>query len=113
MKPQVTIEKASTPDGKEIVLYERDKVFTIRVNGLELMSSRVHGSEEDMATLALADLRAAEPHVLVGGLGMGLRFSAQTIAKLVPGAGNVVSAGVAGAGTTAMGQSAIRYFLRS
>jgi uncharacterized protein (DUF697 family) len=48
---------------------------------------------------------------LVGGLGIGLRFSAQTIAKLVPGAGNVVSAGVAGAGTTAMGQSAISYFL--
>jgi uncharacterized protein (DUF697 family) len=50
---------------------------------------------------------------VVGGLGIGLRFSAQTIAKLVPGAGNVVSAGVAGAGTTAMGQSAIRYFLKS
>jgi uncharacterized protein (DUF697 family) len=50
---------------------------------------------------------------VVGGLGMGLRFSAQTIAKLVPGAGNVVSAGVAGAGTTAMGQSAIKYFLKS
>ena len=49
---------------------------------------------------------------VVGSLGMGLRFSAQTIAKLVPGAGNVVSAGVAGAGTTAMGQSAIKYFLR-
>ncbi|MFW2390435.1 MAG: hypothetical protein ACN4G0_19015 [Polyangiales bacterium] len=50
---------------------------------------------------------------VVGGLGMGLRFSAQTIAKLVPGAGNVVSAGVAGAGTTAIGQSAIKYFLRA
>lgn len=49
---------------------------------------------------------------VVGGLGVGLRFSAQTIAKLVPGAGSVVSAGVAGAGTTAMGQSAIRYFLK-
>ncbi len=48
---------------------------------------------------------------VVGGLGMGLRFSVQTIAKLVPGAGNVVSAGVAGAGTTVMGQSAIKYFL--
>jgi uncharacterized protein (DUF697 family) len=50
---------------------------------------------------------------LVGGLGLGLRFSAQTIAKLVPVAGNVVSAGVAGAGTTAIGQSAIKYFLKS
>jgi uncharacterized protein (DUF697 family) len=47
----------------------------------------------------------------VGGLGIGLRFSAQTIAKLVPVAGNAVSAGVAGAGTTTMGQSAIKYFL--
>lgn len=50
---------------------------------------------------------------VVGGLGLGLRFSAQTIAKFVPLAGNVVSAGVAGAGTTAMGQSAIKYFLKS
>ena len=50
---------------------------------------------------------------VVGALGVGLRFSAQTIAKLVPGAGSVVSAGVAGAGTTAMGQSAIKYFLGS
>jgi uncharacterized protein (DUF697 family) len=50
---------------------------------------------------------------VVGGLGVGLRFSAQTIAKFVPGAGSVVSAGVAGAGTTAMGQSAIKYFLRA
>ena len=49
---------------------------------------------------------------VVGTLGMGLRFSAQTIAKFVPGAGNAISAGVAGAGTTAMGQSAIKYFLR-
>ena len=49
---------------------------------------------------------------VVGGIGMGLRFSAQTIAKLLPGAGNVVSAGVAGAGTTAIGQSAVKYFLR-
>ncbi|MFZ1864284.1 MAG: hypothetical protein WAU39_08695 [Polyangiales bacterium] len=49
---------------------------------------------------------------VVGGLGMGLRFTARTVAKLVPGAGTAVSAGIAGAGTTAMGQSAIKYFLR-
>ena len=49
---------------------------------------------------------------LVGGLGMGLRYSAQTMAKFLPGAGSVVSAGVAAAGTTAMGQSAIKHFLR-
>lgn len=49
---------------------------------------------------------------VVGGLGMGLRFTARTVAKLVPGAGTAVSAGIAGAGTTAMGQSAIKFFLR-
>jgi uncharacterized protein (DUF697 family) len=49
---------------------------------------------------------------VVGGLGVGLRFTARTVLKLVPGAGSVVSAGIAGAGTTAMGQSAIKYFLR-
>jgi uncharacterized protein (DUF697 family) len=50
---------------------------------------------------------------VVGGLGVGLRFTARTLAKLVPGAGTVVSAGIAGAGTTAMGHSAIKYFLRA
>ena len=49
---------------------------------------------------------------LAGGLAFGLRYSAQTVLKLIPGAGNVISAGIAGAGTTTMGQSAIAYFLR-
>ncbi len=49
MKPQILIDRATTPDGTELVLYERDGVFTIRVNGDELMSSRAHGSEEEMA----------------------------------------------------------------
>ena len=74
------------------------------VSALAYLSGRAWGKK----TLAewLGSLGA------VGGLGMGLRYTAQTVAKLVPGAGNVVSAGVAGAGTTAMGQSAIKYFLR-
>lgn len=94
VKPQITLDRSVTPDGKEIVLHERDGVFTIRVNGLELMSSRVHGSEEDMATLVLRDLRAVEPHVLVGGLGMGYTTRATldilsergrvTVAELLP-----------------------------
>jgi spermidine synthase len=94
MKPQTTIDSATTPDGKEVVLYERDGVYTIRVNGLELMSSRVHGSEEAMATLTMAEIRAAAPHVLVGGLGMGYTTRAVvdhlgpqglvTVAELLP-----------------------------
>jgi len=94
MKPQVTIEKATTPDGKELVLYERDGVFTIRVDGLELMSSRAHGSEEEMAELVLGRLMTRDPLVLVGGLGMGYtlravldrvsRSSRVTVAELLP-----------------------------
>ena len=49
MKPQHTLGQATTPDGGEIVLYERDGAYFIRVNGLELMTSRAHGSEEDLA----------------------------------------------------------------
>lgn len=58
------------------MLYERDGVYSIRVNGLELMSSRAHGSEEAMADLVLADVRNREPGVLVGGLGMGYTLRA-------------------------------------
>lgn len=50
---------------------------------------------------------------VVGGAGMGLRWTAQQLAKLIPGAGTLVSAGVAGAGTATLGQSAIAYFLRN
>jgi uncharacterized protein (DUF697 family) len=49
---------------------------------------------------------------IVGGAGLGFRWGAQQLVKLVPGAGTLISAGVAGAGTAALGQSAIAYFLR-
>ncbi len=48
---------------------------------------------------------------LMGGAAMGLRWSAQQLLKLVPGAGTLVSASIAGAGTLAMGRSAIAYFV--
>lgn len=76
MKPQHLLGLASTPDGGEIILYERDGVFIIRVNGVELMTSRAHGSEEDLARLALAKVESSSPKVLVGGLGMGYTLRA-------------------------------------
>jgi uncharacterized protein (DUF697 family) len=48
---------------------------------------------------------------LVGGAGIGLRWGAQQLFKLVPGAGNVISAGIAGSGTAALGQAAMAYFV--
>jgi len=49
---------------------------------------------------------------VVGGAGLGLRWTFQQLVKVVPGAGTVLSGGIAGAGTAALGQSAIAYFLR-
>ena len=50
---------------------------------------------------------------VVGGAGLGFRWGAQQVVKLVPGAGSVVSAGIAGAGTLALGRSALAYYLPS
>jgi spermidine synthase len=90
MKPQHTLGKASTPDGGEIVLYERDGSYFIRVNGLELMTSRSHGSEEDLARLALAKVKSGKPRVLIGGLGMG--YTLRAALDSVPGQAKVMVA---------------------
>jgi spermidine synthase len=90
VKPQHTLGRAATPDGGEIVLYERDGAFIIRVNGLELMTSRAHGSEEDLARLALAEVTRTTPKVLVGGLGMG--YTLRAVLDVVPGSAKVMVA---------------------
>lgn len=48
---------------------------------------------------------------IVGGIGLGFRWTSRQLVKLVPGAGSIISASIAGAGTTALGRSAIAYFL--
>lgn len=48
---------------------------------------------------------------VVGGMGYGFRTVARQLVKFVPGAGSVVAAGIAGAGTLALGRSALRYYL--
>ena len=64
----------------------RDNEHVILVNGKTLMSSRTHGSEEALTTAACRHVRTLEePHVLVGGLGMGFTLRA-TLDLLPPGA---------------------------
>ncbi len=46
-----------------------------------------------------------------GGAAMGLREVARQLLKLVPGAGSVVNAAVASAGTKALGEAAIAWFI--
>jgi len=77
MTPWTSLDRAETPDGTRYELLQRGTHFSIRVNGQLLMNSRVHGSEEALAELALGLLAGREPaHVLVGGLGFGYTLRA-------------------------------------
>jgi spermidine synthase len=91
MKPTRLLERAVTPDGTPITLHEHDGEFSIRVDTVELMSTRHHHSEERLAELACAGLqdrpRAA---VLIGGLGLG--FTLRTTLGLLGADATVVVA---------------------
>jgi len=72
MKPIVLLDRSATPDGTPITLHEHDGEKSIRVGGVELMSSRQHHSEERLAQLGCAGLRESpRVVVLIGGLGLG------------------------------------------
>jgi spermidine synthase len=72
-------------------LVRRDREYIILANGKSLMSSRMHGSEEALATFACRRAQTLEqPCVLVGGLGMGFTLRA-TLDCLPPDASVVVA----------------------
>ncbi len=77
MLPWELLGTAHTPAGDEMTLMRRGGEYLILANGKDLMSSRMHGSEEALATLACAHARTLEaPRVLIGGLGMGFTLRA-------------------------------------
>ena len=72
MKPSVRLATAKTPDGGEMELYQHDRDFSIKINGQELMNSRQHESELELARLGCAHLTGSKaPSILIGGLGLG------------------------------------------
>ncbi len=76
MIPNELVGTAKVPGGGELRCWRHDGDFSIRIDGIELMSSRVHGSEEAMAELAIERLGSRRnPRVLVGGLGMGFTLA--------------------------------------
>jgi spermidine synthase len=77
MQPRCLLDSVRTADGSTLALWRRGDDFDILIDGAELMSSRSHGSEEELARLALAKLGSRQaPRVLVGGLGMGFTVRA-------------------------------------
>ena len=72
MKPRIKLAETTTPDGGKMEIIQHDQDFLITVNGQELMNSRQHASEMELARLGCAFLMDyKEPRVLIGGLGMG------------------------------------------
>lgn len=96
MQPWELLGKTTTPAGDDLALMRRAGEYVISAGGKPLMSSRMHGSEEALATLGCEHLgRRRAPVVLVGGLGMGFTLRATldhvpadatvVVAELVPG----------------------------
>jgi spermidine synthase len=79
------------PDGTSIKLTRRADEYLILANGKPLMSSRLHGSEDALATLACGNAEVRDhPRVLVGGLGMG--FTLRAVLDVLPSAAVVTVA---------------------
>jgi len=95
MIPWVQLDVAPVPDGGELRLMRRGAELSIMSGAIELMNSRLSGSEEALATLGCGRLADRDrPKVLIGGLGMGFtlraalavlpRSAEAVVAELVP-----------------------------
>ena len=95
MLPWIELDRAPLPTGGVLRLLRRGHEFSIKLGVAELMTSRLFGSEEALATLTAAILRGRKsPRLLIGGLGMGFTLRAAlrafdpeariVVAELVP-----------------------------
>jgi len=96
MIPWIHLDTATLPGaGRELRLKRRGAEFSIMLGTIELMNSRLSGSEEALAKLVAARLAGrAEPRILIGGLGMGFTLRAAleslgpraeiTVSELIP-----------------------------
>jgi spermidine synthase len=91
MIPWQLLDTAKIPDGGELRLMKRGAELSIMSGSIELMNSRLSGSEKALASLACGRL-AGRPKVqmLVGGLGMGFTLRG-ALAELPKDAGVVVA----------------------
>ncbi len=95
MTPRELIDVAEVPGGEPLRLFRRGADHMIVLDRNELMNSRMSGSEEALAVMALERLAGVKaPRVLIGGYGMGFTLRAAlarvdaraelVVAELVP-----------------------------
>ncbi|HEV7345886.1 MAG TPA: hypothetical protein VGN60_09690 [Devosia sp.] len=95
MLPWIKLDETTMPGGGPLRLMQRGSEFSIMSGAIELMNSRLSGSEEQLATLSAARIAARPaPRILIGGLGMGFTLRAAlesfgakseiVVAELVP-----------------------------
>ncbi len=91
MKPWELLGRTTTPAGDEMTLTRHGNEYVINASGRSLMSSRMCGSEQALATFACARARTREaPCCLVGGLGMG--FTLRAALDVLPADATVIVA---------------------
>lgn len=89
MKPFELLGESHGADGAVLKLVRRDDEYLILADGKPLMSSRMHGSEEALAVAACRAARTLkQPHVLIGGLGMG--FTLRAALEILPPQAKIV-----------------------
>ncbi len=94
MKPFELLAESALPDGTVIKLTRRGDEYVIVAAGAPLMTSRMHRSEDKLATLACQQARSlTSPSVLIGGLGMG--FTLRAALDLLPPSATIVVAELA------------------
>ena len=77
MIPWTLVDSATIPGGGEMRLMRRGLEFSIKLDGNELMNSRLSGSEQALATLTCELIAARNrARLLIGGLGMGFTLRA-------------------------------------
>ena len=77
MKRFGLLDTAQIPGGGELRLFEDGEHFSIKIaGGGDLMSTRMHGSEDALARIACERISSvASPRLLIGGLGMGFTLA--------------------------------------
>src|SRR5690606_23094072 len=77
MLPWIKLDETTVPGGGVLTLMQRGTEYSIMSGSIELMNSRLAGSEEQLALISANRLEGrVRPRVLIGGLGMGFTLRA-------------------------------------